>query len=129
MGLRRQEINAVKYSDVDYINRTLSVERQLGKRLNRELYGVDEKPATKKELPLKTMSSRRILPIPDYVFEAILQERKVYERNVADAEADLEMMIIFAVHRWACQGARTFIGVIIRNFYRMPGCLISAGMI
>lgn len=27
MGLRRQEINAVKYSDVDYINRTLTVER------------------------------------------------------------------------------------------------------
>lgn len=26
---------AVKYSDVDYINRTLSVERQLGKKLNR----------------------------------------------------------------------------------------------
>ncbi|MCD8154059.1 MAG: site-specific integrase [Clostridiales bacterium] len=81
MGLRRQEINAVKYSDVDYINRTLSVERQLGKQLNREPYSVDEKPATKKELPLKTMSSRRLLPIPDYVFEAILQERKVYERN------------------------------------------------
>ncbi|MCD7737107.1 MAG: site-specific integrase [Lachnospiraceae bacterium] len=81
MGLRRQEINAVKYSDVDYINRTLSAERQLGKQLNREPYGVDEKPVTKKELPLKTMSSRRVLPIPDYVFEAILQERKVYERN------------------------------------------------
>lgn len=27
MGLRRQEINGLKYSDVDYINRTLSVER------------------------------------------------------------------------------------------------------
>ena len=26
MGLRRQEINGLKYSDVDYINRTLSVE-------------------------------------------------------------------------------------------------------
>lgn len=81
MGLRRQEINAVKYSDVDYINRTLSVERQLGKELNREPNGVDEKPTTKAELPLKTLSSRRELPIPDYVFEAILEERKKYERN------------------------------------------------
>lgn len=81
MGLRRQEINAVKYSDVDYINRTLSVERQLGKKLNREPNGVDEKPTTKSELPLKTSSSRRILPIPDYVFEAILEERKNYESN------------------------------------------------
>lgn len=81
MGLRRQEINAVKYSDVDYINRTLSVERQLGKKLNREPNGADEKPTTKNELPLKTSSSRRELPIPDYVFEAILEERKKYERN------------------------------------------------
>ncbi len=81
MGLRRQEINAVKYSDVDYINRTLSVERQLGKKLNREPNGMDEKPTTKSELPLKTSSSRRELPIPDYVFEAILEERKKYERN------------------------------------------------
>lgn len=31
MGLRRSEINALKYSDVDYIHRTLRVERQLGK--------------------------------------------------------------------------------------------------
>ena len=72
MGLRRQEINAVKYSDVDYINRTLSVERQLGKKLNREPYGVEEKLTTKSELPLKTSSSQRKLPIPDYVFEAIM---------------------------------------------------------
>lgn len=81
MGLRRQEINAVKYSDIDYIKRTLSVERQLGKALNREPGGVDGKPTTKSELPLKTLSSRRELPIPDYVFEAILEERKRYERN------------------------------------------------
>lgn len=81
MGLRRQEINAVKYSDIDYIKRTLSVERQLGKALNREPGGVAEKPVTKSELPLKTLSSRRELPIPDYVFEAVLEERKKYERN------------------------------------------------
>ena len=35
---------------------------------------------TKRELPLKTPSSKRVLPIPDYVFEAILEERKKYER-------------------------------------------------
>ena len=81
MGLRRQEINAVKYSDVDYINRTLSVERQLGKKLNREPNGVEEKLTTKSELPLKTSSSRRKLPIPDYVFEAIMEERKRYEKK------------------------------------------------
>ncbi len=80
MGLRRQEINAVKYSDVDYINRTLTVERQLGKKLDREPYA-SGKGTTKSELPLKTSSSYRELPIPDYVFEAILQERKIYEKN------------------------------------------------
>lgn len=80
MGLRRQEINAVKYSDVDYINRTLKVERQLGKKLRRDPDSEDDSPNTKKELPLKTASSYRVLPIPDYVFEAILEERKKYER-------------------------------------------------
>lgn len=81
MGLRRQEINGLKYSDVDYINRTLSVVRQLGKELNRMPNAVDDEPRTKRELPLKTVSSKRVLPIPDYVFEAILEERKVYESN------------------------------------------------
>lgn len=81
MGLRRQEINGLKYSDVDYINRTLSVERQLGKALNRTPNAVDDEPMTKRELPLKSSSSKRVLPIPDYVFEAILEERKKYEKN------------------------------------------------
>lgn len=81
MGLRRQEINGLKYSDVDYINRTLSVVRQLGKELNRTPNAVDDEPRTKRELPLKTVSSKRVLPIPDYVFEAILEERKIYESN------------------------------------------------
>ena len=34
MGLRRGEINGLKYSDVDYINRTLKIQRQLGKKPN-----------------------------------------------------------------------------------------------
>lgn len=32
------------------------------------------KTFTKQEVDLKTESSYRVLPIPDYVFEAILQE-------------------------------------------------------
>lgn len=48
MGLRRQEINGLKYSDVDYINCTLSVERQLGKELNRTPNGIDDELGTKK---------------------------------------------------------------------------------
>ena len=54
MGLRRQEINGLKYSDVDYINRTLSVERQLGKELNRNLsYMDDVMPKKEKEQDLR----------------------------------------------------------------------------
>ena len=34
-----------------------------------------------KEVGLKTKSSYREIPIPDYVFETILKERQVYERN------------------------------------------------
>lgn len=53
----------------------------MGKRLNRDSAAADERPMTKSELPLKTPSSYRELPIPDYVFEAILDERKKYEKN------------------------------------------------
>ena len=81
MGLRRQEINGLKYSDVDYINRTLTVERQLGKELDRNPNASSENTMTKRELPLKSSSSKRVLPIPDYVFEAVLEERKIYEKN------------------------------------------------
>ena len=36
---------------------------------------------TKQELGLKTPSSYRTLKIPDYVFQAILEQRKIYEKN------------------------------------------------
>lgn len=81
MGLRRSEINGVKYSDVDYINRTLKVERQLGRVHNTAKENFAPKTFTKQEVGLKTKSSYREIPIPDYVFEAILKERQVYEKN------------------------------------------------
>lgn len=74
MGLRRSEINAVKYSDVDYVNRTLTVQRQLGQIINTKKEDFAPKTFTKQEIEPKTESSYRVLPIPDYVFEAILQE-------------------------------------------------------
>lgn len=64
---------------MDYVNRTLSVERQLGKELDRSPDSPN-RGRTKFELPLKTPSSRRTLPISDYVFEAILEEHKKYEK-------------------------------------------------
>jgi len=81
MGLRRSEINGLKYTDVDYINRTLKVERQLGRVHNADKEDFAPKTLTKQEIGLKTESSYRELPIPDIVFEAILKERQKYEKN------------------------------------------------
>ena len=81
MGLRRKEINGVKYSDIDYINRTLKLERQLGRKIRTKKEDFEPKTFGKQELKLKTPSSYRELPIPDYVFEAILEQRKIYEKN------------------------------------------------
>lgn len=81
MGLRRSEINGVKYSDMDYINRTLKVERQLGRVHNAANEDFAPKTVTKQEIGLKTKSSYREISIPDYVFEAILNERHIYEKN------------------------------------------------
>ena len=81
MGLRRGEINGLKYSDVDYINQTLKVQRQLGKKPNSNAEDFEPKMLTKQEIKTKTPSSVRELPIPDYVFEAILEQRKIYEKN------------------------------------------------
>ena len=81
MGLRRGEINGVKFSDVDYINRTLKVQRQLGKKIGSRKEDFEPKTFGKQEVRLKTSSSYREIPIPDYVFEAILEQRKIYEQQ------------------------------------------------
>ncbi len=81
MGLRKQEINGLKYSDVDYIHRTLKVQRQLGKKANTDNSEIKVGEYTKQEIEVKTFSSNRELQIPDLVFEAILEERKKYEKN------------------------------------------------
>lgn len=81
MGLRRGEVNGVKYSNVDFINRKLKLQRQLGIVANSKKEEYDVKTYTKQEIPLKTHSSYRELDIPDIVFEAILEERKKYEKN------------------------------------------------
>ena len=79
MGLRRQEIIGVKYSDIDFINRTLSLKTQLGQKRNKT--GSGRKSLTKQDIKLKTSSSKRVIPIPDLVFEAILEERELYEKH------------------------------------------------
>ena len=81
MGLRKQEINGLKYSDVDFVNKKIHICRQLGVQANSNKDDFDLKTYTKQEIPLKTKNSDRVLDIPDIVFEAIVEERKKYERN------------------------------------------------
>ena len=79
MGLRKSEIVGLKYSDIDYVKQELHIQRQIGKAF---VEAEDKLLAVgAQEIPLKTRSSNRILPIPDYVFEEILKEREKYEKN------------------------------------------------
>lgn len=81
MGLRRSEINGVKYSDVDFVHRKLKIQRQLGEDLHTDPEKIPANMRTKQEIRPKTRSSVRELDIPDYVFQEILEERKRYEKN------------------------------------------------
>lgn len=81
MGLRKSEILALKYSDVDFTIQTLYVQRQLGKDLSKPQDELPKKTLTKQEVSLKTRSSKRVLDIPDVVFNAILEQRRIYEKN------------------------------------------------
>lgn len=81
MGLRKQEINGLKYSDVDFVNKKLHVCRQLGVVSNSNKDDFKAKTYTEQEIPLKTKNSDRVLDIPDVVFHAIVEERKKYEKN------------------------------------------------
>lgn len=90
MGLRRCEINGVKYSDIDFVNRTLKLQRQLGIKMNTKKEDFAPKTYTKQEVRMKTPSSYRTLPIPDYVFEAILEQREIYEKNKRRRPAEFQ---------------------------------------
>lgn len=81
MGLKKSEISGLKYSDIDYIHRKLYLDRQLGKKLGAKKEDFPAKTFTKQEIPLKSKSSYRKLDIPDLVFDAILEERKLYEQR------------------------------------------------
>lgn len=81
MGLRKSEINGVKYSDVDFNHRKLKIQRQLGEDLHTDSDLIPANMRMKQEIRPKTRSSVRELNISDYVFQEIMEERKKYERN------------------------------------------------
>lgn len=83
MGLRRGEILGLKYTDINYVERTIHIQRQLGRDYDEkyETVRVKRKAKSHQELDVKTKSSNRILEIPDILFEAIIDERSRYEKN------------------------------------------------
>lgn len=80
MGLRKSEINGLKYSDIDFTRKKLKIHKQLGIDLTLDSDGTPILK-TKKDIDVKTPSSDRELDIPDYVFNVLLEERKKYEKN------------------------------------------------
>lgn len=81
MGLRKSEIHGIKYSDIDFVQRKLKIQRQLGEDLHVDPEEIPVNMKSKQEIKPKTRSSVRELDIPDYVFQEILEERKKYEKN------------------------------------------------
>ena len=81
MGLRKQEINAIKYTDIDFVNRKLYLRVQLGRKTEDTADDCPKKMLTKQEIKLKSYNSERVLDIPDILFEEILNEKQKYERN------------------------------------------------
>lgn len=55
MGLRRGEINGLKYGDIDFIRQKLHVSRQLGRAANSDDIVFAPKTRTKQEIKLKTL--------------------------------------------------------------------------
>ncbi len=81
MGLRKSEINGLKYTDIDFVRRKIHIQRQLGVMPNTKLEDVPLGKYTKQEIKCKTFSSNRILNIPDILFEEILIEKAKYEKR------------------------------------------------
>lgn len=73
LGLRIGEIVGLKYSDVDYIRKTIHVQRQL------EQVSACHSDASLPEVSTKTPAGDRVLKLPQIVLEAIMEERTRYE--------------------------------------------------
>lgn len=81
LGLRPSEVRGLRYDDVDFIGKTIRVERQLGRDKNKRKEDLPPKTYTTQEIPPKTSSSYRTIKLPDIIFNAIMEQRAVYERN------------------------------------------------
>lgn len=74
-GVRVSEELAIFFSDIDFINKTVTISRQLGRGFNDQ--GMDPLLVARQCLPLKTKNAYRTIPLPDFLLEElILQKRK-----------------------------------------------------
>lgn len=79
LGLRKGEIRGLKFSDVDYINSTIHVQRQLGEKTVK--YGNEMKLIYGQEITPKTKAGNRMIYLPEILLEAIIEQRAKYEDN------------------------------------------------
>lgn len=89
-GLRISEIIALRYENIDFLNKKISVERQLG----RSIYPNEQssnRPVLWQELKLKTKRSRRTVELADFVLEEILFERQRYEKHRTENPSFLDL--------------------------------------
>lgn len=62
MGLRQGECMALNWNDINFENKTLSINKTLTSKIKGEIYTIS---------PPKTKNSNRILPVPESVLEAL----------------------------------------------------------
>ena len=74
-GVRISEERALCFSDIDYINKTCTISRQLGRDFSNE--GIENQLVTRQFIPLKTKNANRTIPLPDFLLdELILAKRR-----------------------------------------------------
>lgn len=70
LGLRRGEINGLKWRDVNFENRTVAI-KEVRTQAGKEEYNMDT----------KTKTSNRVLAIPDDLFEVLVKTKEKWEYN------------------------------------------------
>lgn len=83
LGLRKSEILGLRYNDIDPQTHILHVSRQLGVDIETYDKAAKKGNKTKQPVKLKTNSSDRYLYVPDFVYDIICDQRKIYEANRA----------------------------------------------
>lgn len=109
MGLRRSEINGLKYSDVDYIHRTLRVERQLGKKPNSKAEDCAPKMLTKQEIKTKHLLVCVNFQYRIMYLKQFWKNGKLMRRTADADQKSSGTGIIFVVLHMGIQGVKVFI--------------------